>query len=125
MTTHSLFVDPRISFSPSTVVSDGTNAHADKKDRPPSQAAGDQAAPPGLQAKWPDEVDKESYPAAGFPSGTSSGNPASSPPLESKETKRRICGLPAKWLFIVAGLAACTIIALAVGLGVGLGLHHS
>jgi hypothetical protein len=117
--------DQRTSFSPSTAASDGTNAYTEKKDRQLSQAAGDRVAPPGLQAVWPEEADKEVYRVAGFPSGTPSGNSASSPPVESVGTKRRVCGLPVKWFFIVTGLAACIIIGLAVGLGVGLGSHHS
>lgn len=118
-------VDPRRSLSPSTAASDGTNTYTEKKERQLSQATGERFAPSGLQSVWPEEADKEVYGAAGFPSGTPSGNSAASKPVESPPGKRRICGVPVKWFFIIAGLAACIIIGLAVGLGVGLGTHHS
>ena len=44
-------------------------------------------------------------------------------PEEKK--KKRICGLLMKWFLILAALLLCTIIALAVGLGVGLATKHS
>jgi hypothetical protein len=118
-------VDPRTSLSPSTAASDRTNTYTEKKDLQLSQATGGPVAPPGLQAVWPEEADKEGYRVAGFPSGTPSGKSTSIPAAESARTKRRVCGLPVKWLFVVASLVACIIIGLAVGLGVGLGSHHS
>jgi hypothetical protein len=119
------WVDPRRSFSPSAAASDGTNTYAEKKERQLSQATGDQISPSGLQSIWSEEADKEVYRAAGYPSGTPSGHSATSPLSEKPHAKKRICGILAKWFFIVAGLVACIIIGLAVGLGVGLGTHHS
>ena len=42
-------------------------------------------------------------------------------PTDTRSQKRRICGLPILWFFIIVGV----IIALAIGLGVGLGVGLS
>ena len=118
-------VDPRRSFSPSAAASDGTNTYMEKTERQPSQATGDQLGNAGLQSVWPEEAEKEVYRVAGYPSGTPSGQSATSHPPDTSHEKKRICGLPAKWFLVIAILVACIIIGLAVGLGVGLGEHHS
>lgn len=116
---------PRRSFSPSTDASDGTDIQDEKKERPLSQATGNQVNPSSLQSVKPGEDDKEAYRIAGNPPGTPSGHSAASKSSEIPPAKKRICGVPALWFFITAGVLSCIIVGLALGLGVGLGLHHS
>jgi hypothetical protein len=111
-------VDPNRYFS-SPDASDDSNRYAELKEHPLPHPTGNQVGASALQSIWPGEADKEVYrPAGGTPSATGH-------PLETPHAKRRICGVPIRWLFIIAGLVTCMIIGLAVGLGVGLGTHHS
>jgi hypothetical protein len=113
-------VDPNRYFS-SPDASDDSNRYGELKEHSLSHPTGNQVGAPALQSIWPGEADKEVYRPAGYPPGT----PSAGHPPETPHAKRRICGVPIRWLFIIAGLATCMIIGLAVGLGVGLGTHHS
>jgi hypothetical protein len=112
-------------YLPSPDASDDSNRYAELKEHPLSHPTGNQVGASALQSNWPGEADKEVYRPLGYPSGTPSAHSATSHPPEAPHAKRRICGVPIKWFFIIAGLATCIIIGLAVGLGVGLGTRHS
>jgi hypothetical protein len=116
--------DPNRYFS-SPDASDDSNRYGEVKEPPLPHPIGNQMGASALQTIWPGETDKEVYRPPRYPSGTPSAHSATSHPLEPPNAKRRICGVPFKWFLIIVALAACTIIGLAVGLGVGLGTRHS
>lgn len=116
--------DPNRYFS-SPDTSDDSNRYADLKEHPLPHPMGNQIGASALPSIWPGEADKEVYRPPRYASGTPSAHSATSHPTEPPHAKRRICGVPIKWFFIIAALVACIIIGLAVGLGVGLGTHHS
>ena len=116
--------DPNRYFS-SPDASDDSNRYAELKEHPLPHPAGSQMGASALQSIWPGETDKEVYRPPRYASGTPSAHSGTGHPLEPPHAKRRICGVPKKWFFIIAALVACIIIGLAVGLGVGLGTRHS